>query len=336
MKIFASLVAGTALLSASATFAADAPTVVTSFKPLHSLVANVMQGVGEPGLLIGTNASPHTYTMKPSNAAQLEKAKVVFWIGPGFEHFLEKPLEALASGAKSVELSEAPGVELLDSRAGGSFEKHSHAGEAEGEGHDHDAEAKAGDHDHDHAGEEAAGEHEHHDDEAKDMHLWLDPDNARAMTREIVKVLSEVDPANAATYAKNGAALDERLAALDTEIASTLAPVRDRSFIVFHDAYQYMEHHYGLKVAGSITVNPEVMPGAARVREIREKVVALGATCVFSEPNFEPKIVGTLIEGTKAKAGELNPEGGALKAGPDLYFDLLRANAASLKNCLDG
>lgn len=324
MKILAPLIVGTALLSASAVTAADAPTVVTSFKPLHSLVASIMQGVGEPDLLIGTNASPHTYTLKPSNAAQLEKAKVVFWIGPGFEHFLEKPLEALASGAKSVELSEAPGVELLDSRAGGSFEKHSHAGEEEDE-----------DHDHDHA-KEAAGEHEHHDDEAKDMHLWLDPDNARAMGKEIVKVLSEVDPANAATYAKNGLALDERLAALDTEIGATLAPVKDHAFIVFHDAYQYMEHHYGLKVAGSITVNPEVMPGAARVKEIREKVMALGATCVFSEPNFEPKIVRTLIEGTKAKAGELNPEGGALKAGPDLYFDLLRANAASLKNCLGG
>lgn len=336
MKILAHLVTGTALLYASATFAANAPAVVTSFKPIHSIVASVMQGVGEPGVLIGTNASPHTYTMKPSNAAELEKAKVVFWIGPGFEHFLEKPLEALASGAKSVELSEAPGVELLDSRAGGTFEKHNHAGEEEGEDHDHDHDAEAKADAHDHAKEDAAGKHEHHDDESSDMHLWLDPDNARAMAKEVVKVLSEVDPTNAATYAKNGAALDERLAALDTEIAATLAPVKDRPFIVFHDAYQYMEHHYGLKVAGSIAVNPEVMPGAARIKEIREKVVALGATCVFSEPNFEPKIVKTLIEGTNAKAGELNPEGGALKAGPDLYFELLRANASALKTCLGG
>lgn len=323
MKFSVSLLAGTVLLSAPA-FAADAPAVVASFKPVHSLVAGVMQGVGTPDLLIGTNASPHTYTMKPSNAAQLEKAKVVFWIGPGFEHFLEKPLEALASGAKSIELSEAPGVELLDTRAGGTFEKHVHAGEEAEEDHDHDAKHDHGDsHDHDH-------------EDAHDMHLWLDPDNARAMTREIVKVLSEADPANAAAYAKNGAALDERLTALDAELKAALAPVKDRPFIVFHDAFQYLEHHYDLTVAGSITVNPEVLPGAARIKEIRGKIGELGATCVFSEPSFEPKIVSTLVDGTKAKAGELNPEGGALKAGPDLYFDLMRGNAASLKTCLGG
>lgn len=330
MKILARLLAGTILLSAPAALAAEAPAVVASFKPLHSLVAGVMQGVGEPDVLIGANASPHTYTLKPSNAQQLEKAKIVFWIGPGFEHFLEKPLAALAAGAQSVELSEAPGVEILDTRAGGAFEKHTHEGEEAGhDDHDHDEAAEAGEsHDHDHDG------HDH--DESGDMHIWLDPDNARAMVKEIVKTLAETDPANAAAYEKNGAALDERLAALDKELAETLAPIKDRPFVVFHDAFQYFERHYGLKVAGSITVNPEILPGAARIKEIHEKIAGLGATCVFSEPNFEPKIVTTLVEGTKAKAGELNPEGGALKAGPDLYFDLLRANAAALKNCLGG
>lgn len=334
MKALPRLLAGTVLLAAPCALAAEPPAVVASFKPLHSLVAGVMQGVGEPGLLIGTNASPHTYTMKPSNAAQLERAKVVFWIGPDFEHFLEKPLEALASGAKSVELSEAPGVELLDSRAGGTFEDHSH----DEDGHDHAEEAghDEEDHDHDHAGESGHDGHGHDHAEGRDMHLWLDPDNARAMAKQIARTLAEVDPANAAAYEKNGAALDERLAALDGELAETLAPVKDRPFIVFHDAFQYMERHYGLKVAGSITVNPEIMPGAARIREIREKIAALGATCVFSEPSFEPRIVTTLVEGTDARAGELNPEGGALDAGPDLYFALMRENATSLTSCLGG
>lgn len=315
MKILARLLAATLLAAAASPAWAEAPAVVTSFKPLHSLVAGVMQGVGEPDVLIGSNASPHTYTMKPSNAAQLEKAKVVFWIGPGFEAFLEKPLKALAGNAAAIALSQAPGVELLDSREGGGFEEHSH-----GDDHGHGEEG------HDH----------HHHEDAKDMHLWLDPDNARAMVKEIVRVLAETDPDNAKAYGENGTALDKKLAALDKEIAGTLAPVKDRPFIVFHDAYQYMEHHYGLKVAGSITVNPETMPGAARVKEIREKIATLGATCVFSEPNFEPKIVATLIEATPARAGELNPEGGAMTAGPELYFELMRANASALKTCLSG
>ncbi|MCX8999796.1 zinc ABC transporter substrate-binding protein [Rhizobiaceae bacterium BDR2-2] len=333
MKIPLRLLAGAVLLSAGAAHAAEPPAVIASFKPLHSLVAGVMQGVAEPELLIDTNASPHTYTMKPSNAALMEKADVVFWIGPDFERFLEKPLHALASGAKSVELSEAPGVSLLDLREGGTFEKHVHDAE-EGEHHDHAGES----HDHDHGEEAGHDDNDDHDHAhgGKDMHLWLDPENARAMTREIVRTLAEADPANAAAYERNGTELDERLAALDKELAETLAPVRDKPFVVFHDAFQYMEHHYDLTVAGSITVNPELMPGAARIRDIREKIVALGATCVFSEPSFEPKIVTTLVEGTPAKAGELNPEGGALPAGPELYFDLMRQNAAVLTECLGG
>lgn len=323
MKILSRLLAGTVLLSASSALAAEPPVVVTSFKPVQSLVAGVMEGVSTPGIIIANNASPHTYTMKPSNAAELEKAKVVFWIGPGFEHFLEKPLESLAAGARSVELSEAPGIQLLDTREGGAFEKHSHGEEEaghDGEGHDH------ADHDDDHD----------HDHEAKDMHVWLNPENARAMTKEIVKVLAEIDPANAASYEKNGAAQDERLAALDKELATTLAAVKDRPFIVFHDAYQYMESRYGLQVAGSITVNPETMPGAARVKDIRAKIDTLGATCVFSEPEFQPRIVNALVDGTKARSAELNPAGGALPVGPDLYFMMMRENADTLVKCLTG
>lgn len=334
MKKLSRLLAATALLSvASAAGAADSPHVLASFKPLHSLVAGVMQGIGEPGLVIDTNASPHSYTLKPSDASKLEKADIVFWIGENFEAFLQKPLSTLGEKAISVELSEAPGILLLDPRTGSTFEAHSHAHE---EAEDHAA--------HDHAQEEKqdtahdhhdADEHGHdHDGERKDMHIWLDPQNARIMVKQIVATLSKADPANAAAYEKNGAAEDARLEALDKELAETFAPVKDRPFIVFHNAYQYLENRYGLTVAGSITLSPETPPGAARVKEIHDKIAALGATCVFSEPPFEPKIVTTLVEGTAAKAGTLNPEGGAMKPGIDLYFDLMRDNAKSVATCL--
>ena len=333
MKAISRLLAASALASfAGFAHAAEAPKVLASFKPIHSLVAGVMQGVGEPGLVIDTNASPHSYTMKPSDAAKLDKANVVFWIGPGFEAFLEKPLETLGEKAVSVELSEAPGITLLDPRTGSTFEKHSHAheeGADHGDDHDHDAKAEDAGHDHD-----DHDDHDH-DEEHKDMHIWLDPANARAMVKQIVATLSKVDPANAAAYEKNGAAEEARLEALDKELVTTLASTKDRTFIVFHDAYQYLQKRYDLNIAGSITLSPETPPSAARIREIHAKIADLGATCVFSEPPFEPKIVTTLVEGTKAKAGTLNPEGGAMKPGADLYFDLMRENAASLVSCLD-
>jgi zinc transport system substrate-binding protein len=112
------------------------------------------------------------------------------------------------------------------------------------------------------------------------------------------------------------------------------SPIKDKPFIVFHDAYQYFEHRYHVKVAGSITVSPETLPGAARLKQIHAKIVELGATCVFAEPQFEPKLVNVVLEGTSAKSGTLDPEAATLEAGPDLYFQLMDGIGTSLKTCL--
>ncbi|MBB3423317.1 zinc transport system substrate-binding protein [Rhizobium sp. BK312] len=313
LPIAASLLLSALLVGTAAT-AADAPKVVVSIKPIHSLVAAVMQGVGTPDLIVDGAASPHTYALKPSNARSLQEAKLVFWVGPGMEAFLQKPLAALGSNATIVELDDAPGITKLKFREGGAFEPHD-------DGDEHEA---SDDHAHGH----------NHDHGEFDTHLWLDPHNAKAMVSEITTSLVAADPANALTYQANQKALNDKLGALDTEIASTLAPVKDKPFIVFHDAYQYFEHRYGVRVSGSITVSPETIPGAQRVAEIHSKVADLGATCVFAEPQFEPKLVNVVLEGTSAKSGTLDPEAATLPQGPDLYFDLMRGIASSLKACL--
>lgn len=307
-------VALTSLMLTGTAFAV--PNVVASTKPVHSLVAAVMAGVGEPGLIVKGSASPHTYSLRPSDAAALENADIVFWTGHGMELFLADALDTLSTKAETVELADAEGITLLPVREGGAFEHHSHGdGHAE-EGHEHE--------EHGHAHEEGEG----------DMHFWLDPENAKLMVTDIAKVLSAADPDNAAKYNANAETEIAALGALETEINASLIGVKDKPFIVFHDAYQYFEKRFGLDVAGSITVSPEVMPGAARVDQLRTKVKELGATCVFAEPNFEPTIVKTIIEGTNAKAGVLDPEGSALTEGPDLYANLLRALATGLVDCL--
>lgn len=355
----------TALLCLSASVfsynsAMAAPNVVVSIKPIHSLVAAVMEGVGEPKLIVEGAASPHTYSLKPSNAKTLQDADVVFWVGHGLEAFLEKPLEALATKATVIELDDAKGLEKLKFREGGAFEAHDHGHEGHGdeghaeEGHDHaegehkDGEHKDGEHaheseeGHDHAANEheghdhAAHEHEGHDHEhgEYDMHLWLDPMNAKAMAAAIETALMQADPSNAAKYQENAKKLMDNLDALDTELSKTLEPVKDKPFVVFHDAYQYFEHRYKVRVAGSITVSPETMPGAERVRQIHDKIKSLDATCVFAEPQFEPKLVKVVTEGTDAKSGTLDPEAATFKEGPSLYFDLMRGIASSIHNCL--
>ncbi len=312
---------------------AEPPEVVVSIKPLHSLVASVMGDVGAPSLLVKGAASPHSYSLRPSEAKALNRAKLVFWVGEGMETFLVEPLEALSGQARLVEVSALRGIELLEAREGGAWEVHAHEEHAEAdhhpEGHEH-AEAAHADEEKDHDHAEHAG-HEEHD---KNLHLWLDPKNAEVIVEAAVKALGEVDPANAKRYQANGQATLADLETLDGELRKDLSAVKDTPFVVFHDAYHYFEAHYGLTAVGSISVDEGRAPGAKRLREVREKIVQSGARCVFSEPQFEPALVATVIEGTPARTAVLDPLGAELAAGPAAYGQIMRGLAASLVKCL--
>ena len=353
LGIFGSAVMGGLLLAAVPQTLAAAPEVVVTIKPVHSLVAAVMDEVAEPTLLVKGAASPHSYSLRPSDAKALNQARLVFWVGEGLESFLIEPLEALSDKAKVVEVATLPGIGLRDTREGGAWERHVHD---EGEEHDHDGHAsEAGGHahekdDHDHAAghaEHGHDEHAHdehaHDEhahaehghaEGKDMHLWLDPANAKAIVEAAVKSLSDIDPANAGRYQANGKAALARLDALDEELKAALAPVKGAPFVVFHDAYQYFEAHYGLNAVGSISVSEGRAPGAKRLREVRAKIAETGARCVFAEPQFEPALVATVIEGTSARTGVLDPVGADLAEGPEAYGEILRGLAGALNKCL--
>ena len=320
------LLLATTLLACTAASARAEVNVVASIKPVHSLVAAVMEGVGAPGLIIEGAGSPHNYALKPSQAQMLEQADLVFWIGHELEAFLEKPLETVGANARSVELIDAHDLIRLDFREGGAFEKHDHD--------DHDEAAEAG-HDDGHGHEKTAeAGHDDHDRGAFDAHVWLDPMNAKAMVHEIEEALIAADPDNAAKYEANAETVSAKIDTLIAEVGAELEPVKDKGFIVFHDAYQYFEKRFGLTASGSMTVSPEVMSGAERITEIRARVQELGAACVFAEPQFEPKLISTVIEGTQARSGVIDPLGAELENGPDLYFQVIRNMASSIKTCL--
>ncbi|WP_055047695.1 zinc ABC transporter substrate-binding protein [Devosia sp. A16] len=289
---------------------AEVPSVVATIKPLHSLVAAVMGELGTPALIVKGASSPHSYSLKPSDAQALQSANLVFWTGHGLELFLEDSIETLAPKATIVELSKAPGIELLPPRETGTFEHHDHGEEEHGE----------------------ADGHEH--GEEQDLHFFLDPANAKMMVATIADSLVAADPDHADTYRANAARETADLDALIAETEASLAPIKDRPFVVFHDAYQYFEKRFGLNVAGSVTLSPEIAPGADRINEIRAKLKTLDAACVFAEPVFEPRIVNVLTEGTTAKQGVLDPEGANLDEGPGLYRQLIENLATSLKACL--
>lgn len=316
------------VLTVTPAVADKAPKVVASINPIHSLVAGVMEGVGKPTLLVQGGASPHMAALRPSEARALRQADLIFWVGEDLESFLPKALKA--RGKKGgVKLSTVEGVQLLKIRAGGAWEGHDHGHE---EHHDHGKK-----HEHGHAEKEHHGHAEKgHDDHAGeyDLHLWLDPANAKAMVRAIAAALAKADAANAARYRSNAGSVVARLDALDAELRNSLTSVRKKSFVVFHDAYQYFEKRYGLNAVGSVTLSPEVRPGAKRLHEIRSKLLRNKVACVFSEPQFESKLVQTVVRGTQARTGVLDPLGADLPQGLLAYDNLLRNLASSMIACL--
>jgi zinc transport system substrate-binding protein len=306
--------------------------VVTTIKPIHSLVAGVMGDTGKPALLVDGIASPHGYALKPSQRKMLHEANLVFLIDPHFESFLAKVLADLPGHVRVVKLAHAGGVTVLNHREGGAWEAHMHSAHTHTEADEHEHHHHDGEHSDAHAGHD---DHQAHDESHSDLHLWLDPQNAVALTKAIARELGKVYPENQSIYQENAQVQTQRLEALDAELAALLAPVKDKPFIVFHDAYQYLERRYGLTAVGSITLEPEQKVSARRVREMRAKVEETNAVCVFQEPQFDDKIIAPVIEGTKVRRGTLDPEGGAyLAAGPDLYFTLMRNLAKNLKECL--
>jgi zinc transport system substrate-binding protein len=281
--------------------AGQGPNVVVSIKPIHALVAGVMQGVAEPRLLISGGGSPHGYVLRPSQARALADADLVIWVGHSLEGFLEKALATLARQARQLELAVVLREQLLPLRGGGSWDAHAE--------HEEDAE---------------------HEADELNPHLWLSPPLAKLIVARTATALSEVDPAHQDRYRRNAQQLQARLDELHRQLTDKLAPVKGVPYIVFHDAYRYFEAAYGLNAVGSITVDAERRPGARRIGEIRAKIKELNARCVFSEPQFEPRLVATIIEGSGARSGVLDPLGAELAAGVESYFQLMNNLADNL------
>lgn len=289
--------------------AAEPIKVVATIAPLHALVAGVMDGVGQPHLLLLGNASPHEYALRPSDARRLAEARVVFWIGESLELFLTRPLAALSGKATVVEVMDMPGLTRHALREGGAWDRHDDHGTP-------------------------ASQDDHADHGTQDPHLWLNPANAKVMTLAIARTLAATDPAHAARYTSNASAMTGRLDALDAQLRLTLRPFTAAPYIVFHDAYQYFERRYGLNAVGAIAVSPGRSPGARRLTEIRARIKTARAACVFIEPQFAPRIARTVVEGTGAQIAVLDPLGATLTPGKDAYFALMDGLAANLIRCL--
>ncbi|MCU7852148.1 MAG: zinc ABC transporter substrate-binding protein [Candidatus Thiodiazotropha sp. (ex Monitilora ramsayi)] len=287
------------------------PKVVVSIKPIHSLIAGLMRDIGEPLLLIDDNQSPHNMSLRPSNARALNEADLIVWIGSSLEPSLSRLLDSHNHDAEVVSMIDTPGLLLLPMRVNHDWETHQHI-----EHH------------------QKVNNHSASGTQTWDNHIWLSPDNAILMVRHLTQVLIRLDELHSEQYLKNSRSLINRLQALDRDLASRITAVHETPFIVFHDAYHYFEQHFQLNAVGSVSVSPERLSGARHIHDLRQKIRHLNARCVFTEPQFEPKLVRTLVDGTQVRIGQLDPLGQALPSGPDTYFTLMQRLSENLIECL--
>lgn len=302
---------GVLFLLQTSSLVASAPNVVASIKPIHSLVASVMNGIGEPSLLVSGASSPHNFSLKPSQGKLLQEADLIFWVGHELETFLEKPLETLAGDVQSISLLDTDGLRLLEFRELDEF------GDAE-----------------EHEEHNEHEEHAHGHEDAIDPHIWLDPENAKIMTMKISDELSRLDPENAVYYAKNAKVMVEQVSSLGEQLAALTDPVKDKKFVVFHDGYHYFETRFGLSAMAALRISPDVTPGAKNIQKIRELLKNSDVGCIFTEPQFNSKLIESLADDLNVNVGIIDPLGAGLDDGTELYGQLMRNMAFSFQTCL--
>ena len=288
-----------------------APRVAADIAPVHSLASMVMEGIGMPDLIIPARASPHGHALRPSAAAALSEADLVFWVGPELDPGFARRLAVLAEDTRSVVLTKVPGMVILsfahDKRG---RDEHTHQGRSEGQ--------------HGHA----------HDQLGSDPHIWLDPVNGQKALEAMAKALAELDPENADRYRRNATIASEALATLETDIASQLSPLSDRAYLTFHPAFGYFESRFGLRNVGSIAHSDAAQPGGGRLAALRKRMQQEDITCVFAEPQQPERLIVTVTEGTGIRHGTLDPLGADLIPGSSLYTDLLSNLANAFEDCL--
>ena len=280
--------------------------VVTDIPPVQSLVAQVMDGVGEPGVLLSGTVSVHDFALRPSQAGQLQEAGLVVWVGPALTPQLQAAVATLSRDAHVLVLQDAPGVTHREAREGAVF-----AGEPDT------------DHDHDHG--------DGHDHSGDDPHLWLDPENAKAWVQEIARTLSTYDPENSAIYAENAAAAIEDLDRLQSRLTGLFSGVSP-SFVVSHDSMVHFEQSFGISAVGALAESDAVAPGPKRVAEIRAALESEGVACLLVDVADGPGLMSSLVS-EKRNLIEIDVLGSTLQTGPGLYGELLERLAMAIAVC---
>ncbi|UTF59180.1 zinc ABC transporter substrate-binding protein [Gilvimarinus sp. DA14] len=287
------------LIFAAVTARAEPVEVLASIKPLALIARELVAPEDQVSVLLPPGVSPHAYAMRVSERSALENADVIVWVGPELEGFLTKAVRA--NSGQSLAAADLKGVhwpESVDAQLEHSGHSHTH-----GHSHGH----------------------------SRDMHLWLNPQNAGVIARELSARLVALRPQRADYYRQRAAAFEARLAELDAALAAQLAPVQGRGFAVYHDGYAHFVEHYGLNQVDFVAVTPEQRPGARHLYHLQQHLPQ-AASCLFVEPYADADAVSDMAERLGLRVATLDPLASA--AGLDSYGALLQDMGGVFSACL--
>ena len=316
MKLFSIIILF--VFSSINAFATETTGVISTIQPINSLVSAVIGNTGKTISIIPAEQSPHDFKLKPSDVKVLQNSNIIFYVSNHLESSVTKVFKNLPKNIKLINLMEESGINHLAIRDNAAWERHDHHGD------DHD--------DHDKHGKK----HDDHDDHEKedDVHIWLSPDNAIKIVQKVNKVLSLYFPENSKIYNDNTTKFIDKIRNLKMELIKELSPIKNKPYIVFHDAYQYFEKTFELNAVGSVALEGDIASSPKQISFIKDKIIKSKASCVFQEPQFDSKLVKIVVEGTNAKIGTLDPLGVNITGNKDFYLQLLTNMAKSLKECL--
>lgn len=295
--------------SASAALSKE-PKVVTSIKPIHSLASRIMGDKGELEVLVSGGLTPHIFRMKPSDFKKVVEADVLFYISPKFETFLQSASIVERSSLNAMAFAEQEGMKLYPYRDSKVWytEEEEHAHEINDRHHDHD-----------------------HGD--MDLHIWLDPSNARRMVDIIKDTLSEIDPANSFHYGRNAQLLKKELYEQEELIRELLRPLRDSAMIVYHDAFQYYERAYALSSMGAVQLRDDEPPSVKHLAALKRIAEEKNVACVLAIPGTHPRIAMAVMGELDIGYSVVDHLGEYLEEGPESYQQLVFAITQSILDC---
>ncbi|UAJ64897.1 zinc ABC transporter substrate-binding protein ZnuA [Candidatus Schneideria nysicola] len=300
-------------------------TVITSIRPLGFIASAIAEGVMPVEILLPNGASPHDYTLRPSDLIRMKKASILVWIGPEMESFLSSPISSLKN-REIITLSKVSTIIplLVDSRKFIHNKNNSiliplHQRSEENKSRDIFLKKKKN------------GINKHQ----VNMHIWLSPKIANCVAIEIYNRLLLLFPNHKKKLDENLIIFQSILSETDRKISLSLSHVKDKGYYVFHDAYRYFEEHYGLKPLGYFTFDPNIHPGAKTIHNIRSKIMERKSTCIFMEPQFKCTVIKTIFFANKVYIGLLDPLGTNVPLSKKSYSNFLEIISNQYINCLE-